>query len=96
MKIKALDFEKLKQCIETTLNHYGKDKLVKQYQSGQFVNSNKVNDLQMRFCFDILHLTSRDIAGFRDFINKTLYEYMNDDHLYTALKLICPKITRQY
>ena len=36
-----------------------------------------------RYCFDVLWHAKQS-----DFVCNTLYRYMNDDHLYTALKQI--------
>jgi len=96
MKMKEHDFNHIKDCIEKVIGFYGKDHLIKTYEIGNFSNSNKVKDLQMRFCFDIFHTTSREVAGFREYVNKISYAYLNDDHIYTALKIICPQVTKKY
>ena len=42
--------------IDKVLEKYNQDnKLVTEYQSGNFKNSQSVKDLQMRFCFDIMY-----------------------------------------
>ncbi len=65
--------------------------IVSDYENGLFPRSNKVKDLQKRFCFD-LHYA----AGLVKFTCDELYSYMDDSHLYTALKAVCPKVTRAY
>jgi len=90
MKIKKEHYEVLKSAIAETLEAHNKnDELVRAYQKGNFTNSSKVKDLQKRFCFDILYG-----SGLNSFVCDTLYKYMNDDHLYTALKSICPNINK--
>ncbi len=89
MKIKPEHFEHLKTEIEAILSKY--DRVVDEYERGQFPRSEKVKDLQRRFCFDVLFG-----AGLSRWVSDNLYPYMNDDHLYTALKAICPKLERKF
>lgn len=89
MKIKAEHLEHLRIEIQKVLDRY--PNIVNEYETGQFARSNKVKDLQKRFCFDLSFG-----AGLNQFICNELYPYMNDDHLYTALKRVCPKITKRY
>jgi hypothetical protein len=89
MKIKPEHFEHLKTEIEAILSKY--DRVVDEYEKGQFPRSEKVKDLQKRFCFDVLYG-----AGLSKWVCDNLYPYMNDDHLYTALKAICPKLERKF
>lgn len=64
---------------------------IENYENGRFVRSDAVKDLQKRFSFDVL-----DAAGLTKFICETLYPYMNDDHLYSALKSFMPKVEKKY
>lgn len=89
MKIKPNHLEHLKKEIAKVLDRY--PSLVDEYETGKFARADKVKDLQRRFCFDLSFG-----AGLNEFICKELYPYMNDDHLYTALKAVCPKITKRY
>lgn len=89
MKIKPEHFQHLKTEIEAILSKY--DRVVEEYEKGQFPRSEKVKDLQRRFCFDVLFG-----AGLSRWVSDNLYPYMNDDHLYTALKAICPKLERKF
>jgi len=89
MKIKPEHFEHLKTEIEAILSKY--DRVVDEYERGQFPRSEKVKDLQRRFCFDVLFG-----AGLSRWVSDNLYPYMNEDHLYTALKAICPKLERKF
>jgi hypothetical protein len=65
--------------------------IVNAYETGEFPRSDRVKDLQRRFCFDMSYY-----AGLTPFVCKVLYQYVNDTHIYTALKRICPKVTRRY
>jgi hypothetical protein len=93
MKIKENDFNELAAGINKVLaNNPG---IVNLYESGQFYNSHRVNNLQKRFCFDAW--TASMVQGFnsQELMTK-LYSYMDDSHIYTALKKICPAVTRKY
>ena len=89
MKIKQQHFQHLKTEIEAVLSKYSG--LVEEYETGQFARSESVKDLQKRFCFDLLFG-----AGLSRWVSDNLYSYMNDQHLYTALKAICPTIERRF
>lgn len=89
MKITKEHLQVLKTEINQVLVKH--PNLINEYESGQFARSEKVQDLQKRFCFDLMYG-----AGLTRFICDILYKYMNDDHLYTALKAVCPKITKKY
>ena len=89
MKIKPEHFEHLKTEIEAILSKY--DRVTEEYEKGQFPRSEKTKDLQRRFCFDVLFG-----AGLSRWVSDNLYPYMNDEHLYTALKAICPKLERKF
>jgi hypothetical protein len=92
MKITQEHFNYLKSEIDQVLEKYNQDgNLVMQYEQGDFARSGKVKDLQKRFCFDVLFG-----AGVEKFVYDELYSYLNDDHIYTALKAICPEVTKRY
>ena len=91
MKMTKEHYETMKHAIDAVLSNYDKDKLVHEYETGQFAKADNVKDLQKRFCFDLLY-----DAGLNNFVSDNLYPYLNDIHLYTALKSICPKVTRRY
>lgn len=61
--------------------------LIKKYERMEIPRAEHVKDLQKRFCFDMLYY-ARIPSEFME----ELYEYMNDDHIYTALKHILPKL----
>ena len=88
MKIKQEHFGHLKAEIETVLLKYNQDnKLVEEYQRGDYPRAESTQDVQRRFCFDVMFG-----AGLNKFVCDSLYPYLNDDHIYTALKAICPKV----
>ncbi len=89
MKIIPKDYAYLERKINEILAKY--PNLVDDYEHGRFARSDKVKDLQRRFCFDLTYG-----AGLTQFIVGTLYTYLNDDHLYTALRRICPTLERKY
>ena len=91
MKIKPGHIDALKKAIaEVFDNNGGIDKVKAIYESGKFPRSEKVQDLQKRFCFDLLHFAQ--VPG----LINDIYLYANDSHIYTALKKVCPAITKQY
>jgi hypothetical protein len=89
MKIKSEHLEHMRSKINLFLrdNPY----IIEKYEKGEFTRSDKIKDLQKRFCFDMAF-----ISGLTTFICEELYSYVNNDHIYTALKLICPKINKRY
>lgn len=92
MKMKEEHFNHLKTEIDKVLAiHNSRGELVECYQSGQFHNADKTKDLQLRFCADLLYGT-----GLNKWVCDELYTYLDDEHIYTALKRICPKVERQY
>ena len=92
MKITKDHFNHLKAAIDEILAKYNDNgQLVYEYEQGLFPRSDKTKDLQRRFCFDLLYG-----AGLTQFVCKNLYPYMNDDHLYTALKSIAPSVKRKF
>jgi hypothetical protein len=89
MKIKPHHFIILETEIKKIL--VSNPDIVSIYESGAFSKSDKTNDLQRRFCFDILYSTN-----LTSWVCNMLYTYLNDDNIYTALKKICPTITRKF
>ena len=89
MKIKNDHFEYMSLKIREYLKE--RPNLVRDYECGNFPRSEQTNDLQERFCFDLAFA-----AGLQDFIIKIIYPYADDRHIFTALKKICPTVTRCY
>ena len=92
MKIKNEHYAIIESAINELLCvHNSKGELVACYESGDFHKSEAVTDLQKRFCFDVLYG-----VGLNSFICQEIYPYLDDSHLYTALKSICPTVTKKY
>lgn len=91
MKIKAEHFTYIKGAIEKTIENHGEKLIVDAYESGNFPRSEAVKDLQKRLCFDLL-----SGSGLTSWVCDNLYSYLSDEHIYTALKAICPKVARNY
>ncbi len=89
MKMKPHHFVTLKTEIKKVLTE--NPKIVQLYESGQFLKSDKVKDLQRRFCFDLLYK-----AGLNSWVSNMLYTYLDDNNIYTALKKTCPTVTRKF
>jgi hypothetical protein len=89
MKIKQEHYDHMKQEMDKVFAI--SPELAKNYEDGDFPNSDRTKDLQMRFCFDVMHM-----AGLTSYICKNVYDYGNDTHIFTALKRICPKVERKF
>jgi hypothetical protein len=71
--------------------------IIEQYQTGQFTRSERVKDLQKRFCWDLFWATGFRIGdGVGMDTNCGITGDYHDDHIFTALKSVCPKVVRQY
>lgn len=91
MKIQAPHLVVIKEGIDQVLA--ANPDLVQKYETGQFDRADKVKDLQMRFCWDLFYMAK---DHYPPSLIKSLYEYLNDTHIYTGLKFICPRVTRKY
>ena len=89
MKIKPEHLAIIRMQINAVLNKY--PGIAAEYEAGEFSDADKVKDLQKRFCFDLWYG-----AGMVKWTCDVIYPYANDDHLYTALKAVCPTIERKY
>lgn len=89
LKIKPEHVTHMREKIQEVLEKY--PELPALYEAGQFHRSGSVKDLQKRFCFDLANM-----AGLTKFFCTEIYSYANDDHIYSALKTICPKVKRKY
>jgi len=89
MKIKQEHFDYMKSVIDDFLKRHPDIPSI--YENGDFVRSDKVKNLQTRFCFDVMYM-----AGLTPWVCSTLYGYLHDDHIHTALKKICPKVEKKY
>lgn len=91
MKIKPDHFAHIKAAIDTTIAKHGENAIIAAYEHGEFPRAEQVKDLQRRLCFDLLYA-----SGLTPWVCDNVYSYVNDEHLFTALKKICPTVTRRY
>lgn len=89
MKITTEHYNHIKQEIDKLLA--ANPEAVARYERGEFPRSEKTQDLQRRFCFDVMYA-----AGLNKWVCDNIYSYANDDHIYTALRKACPKVTRKF
>lgn len=89
VKIKPEHREHLRVNIEALLTR--QPELPALYEAGNFIRSEMVKDIQKRFCFDLMYM-----AGLTPWVCTEIYPYANDDHLYTALKSVCPTVIKKY
>ena len=84
MKIKPDDFKMLELMINDAFKRLGgKESVIERYETGQFSRADRVKDLQKRFRFDMFY---HAVVGFK--FCSDLYDYLNDNHIDTALKKI--------
>lgn len=92
MKVKPEHRERIKKDILSYIeSHGGMASFVERFETGYFPKSEKVKDLNMRFCFDLIRL-----SGLWDFLLPNVYPYANDEHIHTVVRSILPTITRRY
>ena len=93
MKMKDKHYNHLRIQIQLMLTYALRNGLdyIDKYQTGNFAKADRVQDLQQRFCFDMLHR-----AELMPYVCEELYPYLNDENIYTALKRILPTIERKY
>ena len=65
------------------------------YEAGRFARSESVKNLQRRFCFDVFYASGVKIGDGIGTQGDIVGDY-TDDHLFTALKAVCPKVVRKY
>jgi len=90
MKINPSDFEQLKRLILAVLANNGGQTMVNQYAAADFSTdwldrSGLAYSPHKAFCFDLFFSADLDA----DFV-LSLYAYLNDSHIYTALRHILP------
>jgi len=90
MRVTPGHFDALQKAITDMMELYGADKIISEYEQGHIARASKVKDLQKRFCFDMLYA-----SNIPELVDE-IYDYANNDHIYTALKRICPKVIRNY
>ena len=95
MKITEDDYKELSEKVLAVISEYKRIldiDLLDTYEYGDFPRANKVSDLQERFNFDLLSVASQADPA----LSTKLYKYLNDDHIATALKKICPVVKQRY
>ena len=93
MKMKQEHYNILKSSIEDVLKNMG-PALLQEYETGKFPRADKVKDLNVRFRWDLFHFIWSKMERSGKKLN--LYDYLNDTHIDTALRRICPKIIKKY
>lgn len=88
LKLTDEHFEKLQIDLNRVMK--ANPDIVDRYERGDFPRAQAVKVLQKRFCFDVLHAANCYA------IIREIYEYADDDHIYSALKVILPKVERKY
>ena len=84
MKITTSDFDKLSLMISEVK---GLELASDNYLKGDIPRHRPGMDIKMRFCFDVYAFAYSRSEEHRNFA-MSLYKYMNDDHIYTALKKV--------
>jgi hypothetical protein len=72
MKIKEADYKQIEAAIDAAIEKMGIDK-IRAYRAQKLGK-----DIEMRFRWDLLHFSGLNVVPF--------YNYLNDNHLDTALK----------
>lgn len=73
----------------------GEEALVSIYKEGAFPRADKTKDLQRRFCWDLFWASGVKIGDGIGTHGDIIGDY-TDEHIYTALRSICPKIWGAY
>ena len=90
MKMLKEHYDGLKGKIQTFLAENPES--VERYESGHFPRSELTKDLNKRFRWDLFSMMVRADAS----LTQTMYAYLTDDHIDTALKSIVPVINRKF
>lgn len=90
MKITQKDLDLMEKEINKFWLTNDKEKVVTAYETGNFPRSDKVKDLQKRFCWDLFYYARLER------FSHDRFKGLNDEHLFTALRKICPKVERKY
>lgn len=92
MKMTKPHFDILQKEINNIL--LSNPEIVNDYEVGNFERVKQTHCLQTRFCFDMFHKVIDNLSN-KEFLGE-LYEYLHDDHIYTALNKICPKLVKKF
>lgn len=86
MRMKAEHFEHLSNEITQTIE--SNPTLINRYKARDIARGDRVSDINKRFRWDLLFMTS----NLARWVRETLYPYLNDDHIDTALRSIAPRV----
>jgi hypothetical protein len=91
MKIEKIHYDYIKEEINSILK--ASPYLINRYENGNFAKSDKTNDLNARFRWDLYWYCYKNIFNntFKDSIS-----YLKNTHIDTALRNIVPNIQRKY
>lgn len=84
LKIKAEHLQKLKDGIQRLDTPAERQRYIR----GDFTGSDRVRDLYKRYRWDLYWAASRGDSDF----HSNLYDYLNDDHIDSALRSIVPPL----
>ncbi len=88
MRVSTEHYNIIKEHIESLMNKLNKDTLINSYEKGEFYNSDKVKDLNVRFRWDMYYASG---------VNQLVCQWdYNDNHIDTVLKKVLPVIERKY
>jgi hypothetical protein len=80
MKIKDIDYKTLSDYMESAIAHCGVE-TIKEHRSKLLGR-----DTDLRFAWDVWSVARRVDSSAATWLSDTLYAYLNDDHISTALK----------
>jgi hypothetical protein len=87
MKIQQNDFEYLQSKIFAKVEELGLEKVLDHYIKLTTWEIPAVKEPEKRFRWDLFH-----VAGLNNYACDTLYTYLNDDHIDTALRKIAENV----
>lgn len=85
MKIKPEHYNHIKRAISKVLA--ANPNAAERYEKGDFPRASVAKDRQIRFNFDLFRAAVPSA-----WVCDNLYPYINDQHINTALRSICPKL----
>jgi len=92
MKITKEHLQSIKSIFDNLTAYIPLDKMILAYETGDFVRSKDVKDLNKRFIWDIIWA----LKGYDKEAMSTIFETYKENHIETAIKSFIPKIERRY
>lgn len=81
------------QTLQSVLAQADKPEFRQQYLDGNFPNADKCRDLDKRYRHDLLYWCQYRAGLLPEYwLAETLYSYLNDDHIDTALRKLVPPL----